>query len=269
MAFVVTAVAAEVVTVASIATAVAELGMTLSVVGAVTGSKDLMKVGGYLGLAGGVTSLAAGAFSAAEGAAAEGLAGEGLGGAGGAMGQAGDYGMQAASQSGMDGVASLAADDTASVLSDVAGSANAPAAFNDTRFDSLGSGPDMPGASAPSSPASPSNASDIGAPSTQTPYSDARNSGAGSGYGNSPGGSTFADIANWYNKQPDAVKAAIIKGGASAVGGLFQGWTEEQKLALERNKFALKQQEATNLSAQPTINFQSRPTGIINAARGA
>jgi hypothetical protein len=62
-------------------TAVAETGMALSVVGAVTGNKNLMKIGGEMGLVGGLGSLAAGAFSAAGGAAAEGV-GEAVGNAG-------------------------------------------------------------------------------------------------------------------------------------------------------------------------------------------
>ena len=61
MAIVVSAVAAALVegaTLAIIATAVSEVGIAMSVVGAVTGSKELMKIGGVLGLAGGIGSLA-------------------------------------------------------------------------------------------------------------------------------------------------------------------------------------------------------------------
>lgn len=73
MAFVVTAVAAaiEVTTVATVLTAVSAVGMAMTVVGAVTGNKDLMKVGGVIGLAGGVGSLVNGAI---DGAAAAGAA---------------------------------------------------------------------------------------------------------------------------------------------------------------------------------------------------
>lgn len=67
---------------ASVATtlaAVAEVGMAVSVVGAVTGSKDMMKVGGMMSLVGGVGSLVTGAISgaAAGGAAASAAEGEG------------------------------------------------------------------------------------------------------------------------------------------------------------------------------------------------
>ncbi len=63
MAWVVTAVVAAfevTATAAVIFTAVSEVGMALTVVGAVTGSKDLMKIGGVLGLAGGIGGMAAG-----------------------------------------------------------------------------------------------------------------------------------------------------------------------------------------------------------------
>jgi hypothetical protein len=75
MAFVVTAVAAafEVgATAATILTAVSEVGIACTVVGAVTGSKDLIKVGSVLGIAGGVGSLVnAGIDGLANAAASE------------------------------------------------------------------------------------------------------------------------------------------------------------------------------------------------------
>jgi hypothetical protein len=51
--------------IATIATAVAEVGTAMSVVGAVTGNSTLTKIGGVMGLAGGTTALASGAFGAA------------------------------------------------------------------------------------------------------------------------------------------------------------------------------------------------------------
>lgn len=53
------------------ATAAAETGLALTVIGAATGSKDLMKAGSVLGLAGGATGLAAGAGMFGEAVAAE------------------------------------------------------------------------------------------------------------------------------------------------------------------------------------------------------
>lgn len=50
--------------------AVAQAGTILSIVGAVTGNKDMMKVGGTMGLIGGIGGLATGAFTGAAGQAA-------------------------------------------------------------------------------------------------------------------------------------------------------------------------------------------------------
>lgn len=65
------AVLAGTATTATVIAAVGEVGLALSVVGAVTGNKSLLKVGGVLGLASGIGSIANASFGAAtEGAAA-------------------------------------------------------------------------------------------------------------------------------------------------------------------------------------------------------
>lgn len=58
------------VTAATVLTAVAEVGAAMSIVGAVTGNKDLIKIGGTMALVGGVGSMAAGAMSGAAADAA-------------------------------------------------------------------------------------------------------------------------------------------------------------------------------------------------------
>ena len=64
------------VTATTVMLAIAEVGMALTVVGAVTGDKEMMKVGGTLGLIGGVGGAVAGAASGVAGeVAAEGAAG--------------------------------------------------------------------------------------------------------------------------------------------------------------------------------------------------
>lgn len=65
------------VTATAVLGAVTTIGLEMSLVGAVTGSKGLMKLGGVMSLVGGVGGMINGAIgSAATGAAAEGLAGE-------------------------------------------------------------------------------------------------------------------------------------------------------------------------------------------------
>lgn len=77
MAIIVTAIvgyAAGTVAAAEVFTAVAELGTAMSVVGVVTGNSTLTKVGAVMGVAGGVGSLASGAFTAAGSVAASDVA---------------------------------------------------------------------------------------------------------------------------------------------------------------------------------------------------
>jgi hypothetical protein len=59
----------EAATATLVLTAVAEVGTAMTVVGAVTGNKDLMKIGAVMGLVGGVGGMIAGAGDAAAGAA--------------------------------------------------------------------------------------------------------------------------------------------------------------------------------------------------------
>lgn len=63
-------VAGEAVTAAVVLAAVTEVGMIMTVVGAATGSEDLMKLGGILGIVGGVGGAINGAMSGAAGAGA-------------------------------------------------------------------------------------------------------------------------------------------------------------------------------------------------------
>lgn len=111
MAWVVTAVAAafEVgATAAVIATAVTEVGIATSVVGLVTGNKDLMKIGGFMSMAGGIGGLAAGAI---DGAATAGIS------------TASDLSGNVASGAAADGAMSSAVD------SAVSGAADSASAF--------------------------------------------------------------------------------------------------------------------------------------------
>lgn len=63
--------AAAMATVSAIAAVATVAGVAMTVVGAITGDKDLMKIGAMVGIAGGVTGLATGAFGAGTAAASE------------------------------------------------------------------------------------------------------------------------------------------------------------------------------------------------------
>lgn len=226
--------------IAEIATVVSAVGSGLSVVGAVTGSKDLAKIGGTLALAGGVTSLATSAFGAGAATAAGEVAssaagiGEGLGGSGGAYGAASDFGANTGlgytGEATTTGLSSAA--NKASGLINQVGSIDAPAPQNQQPQDLL--------------PVSQSTGG-------VKPPSDISSNG----------------FLTWFKSLDPRTQSTILQSGAGAVGGLFDGWTQEQKLALDRERMALDREKYNkgllNASAQPVINFA--PTGLINAPR--
>ncbi|MFZ6723336.1 hypothetical protein [Undibacterium sp. Ji49W] len=106
MAWVVTAVVAafEVTTVATVLTAISAVGMATTVVGAVTGNKNLMKIGGEISMVGGIGSLV--------------NAGIGALGAAGADVAAGQIATDVASQTAGDAVADAAGDAVSNVATD-------------------------------------------------------------------------------------------------------------------------------------------------------
>lgn len=273
MAFVVTAVATavELGTFAAIATAVSEVGIAMSVVGTVTGNKELTKWGGYLGIAGGVGSLAAGVGTAAGPASESGaldLAGQDIS----STAYSGADPMPNFSNSATNSVAN----DASSFSSDAVNAgqgiadqnmlssasmpsgneilpnvANAPDSGGATNYQDYANGPRTPGA-----PPNPQQAVDS---------ASQMNLSAGGGI-QAPGDTSSNGIAQWFKNLDQRTQSTVLQAGAGLAGGLFQGWSAEQKLALEREKFNLDQQKystaMTNASAQPTIKFA--PTGIIN-----
>lgn len=134
MAFAVTAVvsAIEIGTVAAALTAIAEVGTLMTVVGVVTKSKELTKVGGALALVGGIGSLANAGLTSLTGAAAEGAAGAAAGGA---------------AEAAEAGWADLAND----AVTGINANGIAPMAFDGASAAASGSAATMPGLSAANS----------------------------------------------------------------------------------------------------------------------
>ena len=87
----------------------------------------------------------------------------------------------------------------------------------------------------------------------------------------------FEDSKAWFkNLTPDAqsrVGTALMQAGGQAVGGIFQGWTAEQKLALEQQGQDLLRQKFNvanaNANYVPTVAFKPvMPKGLIAGAQG-
>lgn len=303
MAFVVTAVATaiEVGTIAAVATAVTQVGIAMSVVGVVTKSKELTRIGGVLSIAGGVTSLAnaAGLFGEAAAAGSAGAAATK-----GATEFAGDNILDAASQATADQYAAGAADVANNITADsfVGGASSAAdqaigaGAGIGSTSEALKTGYDLTGgASAAGNAAGPTTAAGATGFTPPTPVATgAMEATAQPGLVNQatsmqvgadvaplpaaqataaiPKPGLFDDPKAWFKSltpdQQSRVSTALLQTGGQAVGGLFQGWSAEQKLALEKEAMDLQKQRyeagVKTANAMPVIAF--KPVGLVSGA---
>lgn len=295
MAFLVAAVAAigaavgTAATVAAVAVVVSEVGVALTVIGAVTGDKDLMKLGGVLGLAGGVGGLAAGAFGAAGGVAAEGAAvAGGASAADAATAAATDAGTAAVQQdatgaladsatSGLEGgvIASpvpdpgIAASPTNS-LSDPTSSLAQQSANPAT--NSIIATPTATPASdslTVQTPDAPSGIQTLaGAPDTATPYSNPTDMRLANGTQTAPTDSTdqfFTQFQNFFKNNKTLVDAGgKVIGGA--LNGINQSSIQAQQNFLAQQKIDIEKARTGLVSfGNTTANWS--PRGIISGAR--
>jgi hypothetical protein len=224
----------------------------LTVVGALTKSKELSQIGAGLGLGGGIASLFSGASGAVAGAS------EAVTGGIGAVPEAG-FDAWAAGQGAAESAVGLAefggvapSFETAGLAqaasAGLIGSAPAPITAQPPSFDAIG-------ASAPAQPSAPS------VTPSQPPVSTV------SGAVSPPPDTTSFGIKNWWSGLTDAQKNSMLQVGGKAAEGLFAGWSAEQKNALERERFNLEQQkfatQNANANAQPVIAY--KPVGLLGA----
>lgn len=288
MAFVVTAITAEVVSVLAVATAVAELGMVMSVAGAVTGNKTLAKYGGYLSLAGGVVALGASAFSAISGAAA---AGESVASAAAGEAAVGAVGEEVAKSYAVDLGINGADDIVTSAFKSAGESAATAGELSMLDPSGLGAQSAASGVNSASNLATSSNinsASNIAAaPSVASPINEAASkaattaSTAGESYSASYSGKPLYGangttnlasglgsgsgasgnwLKSWWNGLDSSTKNAALSMTGKVAEGIFAGWSQEQRNEFEKEKWNLMQ---SNANAQPVMTFK-RP-GLINS----
>lgn len=248
------------------ASTVAMVGLATSVVGKVTKSKELMKLGAGLSLGAGVASVASSVFGgSATLGAAEGAGGAGTG-AGGAVEAAPGISESAGSLEGTAGsiesAANVGGGSTAegltSGLGESAEAGSGGLLSPSTAGQSVGA-PAMPG-------------SEAGA-TAQGALNTAINSGAGALA--PPTGTDSFSISKWWSGMSDATKNRLLQMGGQAAGGLFEGWTQEQKLAFEREKANLARDQYNtsmkNASAQPKVAFKPVSPitgGLLTPQRG-
>lgn len=276
MAVVVTAVATaiEVGTLAAALTAVATVGTAMTVVGVVTHSKELTKIGGIMALVGGVGGLVNGALTAGVGAAAGATEGAAASAAGAAEGaEAGWAGIANDAVAGVNatGVAPVAFDGAAAAASGAASTAPGLAATN-----SLDAFLATPASSASGVSGLVPDASGSIATDTSSPFTN--------DYGLPSGGATdkvlgvngpmgITDVASpadggmmaqmksklgaaWDGLGPTG-KAEMLKSVLAMPGGIQNQSNIEAGLAIQQQKA----NQSSYGSAVPTF-------GIINKAKG-
>jgi hypothetical protein len=267
--------------------AATEIGTAMTVIGAVTGNKDLMKIGGAIAMVGGVGGLINGAVSGAAGAAAEGATAGGTAesiDAAASMADAAFGGAAAGEAAQQAGISQMeaAAGQAGNVGADLATNVAAPAVqapIQATAPTATGSG--IVG-SAVEAPAPTLQAPEVGAPmgpaGAQAPITpadydvggrfgpDNLDVGGGLNPGSAPQDSTsfFNNFSTWANKNK-----TLLSSGMQLAGGALKGANDgrmwDQKMQLERDRLAQTSHGSEVGIFAPRVNATP---GIINGARG-
>ena len=256
-------VAAETVTATMVLAAAAQIGTAMTIVGAVTGSKDLMKLGGTMALVGGIGGMAAGAMSgAAADAAATTVLDE-------AASQAGADALSASLDQGANAMATGVTDSaTAQVGSDAlaqqldqqamgqvaSNTASAPVTANQMPMDN-------------SAVATAADAGIVNPMSNagSTPYdtAGANNPSAWNGdatqrVANDYLGNQKVNSDNWFasmfkNAKPDT----LLNLGGNVLGGVAKGYEADRNYQLGKDKLGLIQQQMAWGNSTPKYNFKA------------
>ena len=254
------------VTAATVLTAVAQVGTAMSIVGAVTGNKDLTKIGGTMALVGGVGSMAAGAMSgAAADAAATTVLDE-------AASQVGADALTASLDQGANAMATGVTDSaTAQVGSDAlaqqldqqamgqvaSNTASAPVAANQMPMDNSAvataadAGIVNPMSNGVSNPYDNSTAAAWSDPSAGK---DTLASVGAKGYPGSQKVNSDNLVASMFkNAKPDT----LLNLGGNVLGGVAKGYEADRNYQLGKDKLGLIQQQMAWGNSTPKYNFKA------------
>lgn len=269
--------------------AVAEVGTAMTVVGALTGSKDLMKIGGAMALVGGVGGMINGAMGGAAAAGADGAAGT----VANEAASAGDYvnaadamsdAATAGSQSsGIIGSATAPPGVGADLASNTA--AQAPGQQMAQEMATTGpvqsvaptgnaaqgitqQAPEVQGAVAPSGPAgaqAPTTPFDRNGSDVMSDTFDATGSKGAGGFGGAgapvDSGSFFNKFSDWATKNKTLFSSGLQLAGG-ALNGMNQRQMWDQKMALEQQRLG-----QTSYGSQVGVWAPTATPGIIGGAR--
>jgi hypothetical protein len=236
------------------------VGMAATVVGKLTKSKELAQIGAGLSLGTSIAGLAGGLFGTADtgkaiidGAEAA-ATGAGASGAAGAADAAGVMEGATAQADSWVQAASASVAPTQGLSAATSGLLNStPQSF----------------ASVPSYSSFSTDVVQMGQAAEQASLATDVASALKAAPVASPGGTDPGTLASWWSKLPETTKNTILQTGGNMASKLFEGWSQEEIMAFQREKFNLEQmkynQSVANANAQPTI---ARPNGLLNATRG-
>lgn len=265
--------------VATIAAGVAAAGTVLTVVGKVTKSPQLMKIGKVMSIAGGITALGAGLISSVAsagtsaasagasnvvpGAAADGLA---AGAADAATGAATDAMVNQGVDSAVGSVAQAFPVDGGSALSGLGDAAGSAASSSpNLALSSVPQASMAPVSGQAGMSLAPVEAGSSAIGNIQTASAAVAPSAA-------PG--MLQRAGDWWAKLSPVEKAKItdnvMQMGGKAVGGMFEGWSADKRLEIEEEIRRENQKRydtgQKNANFVPVIGFQPRLSGgLINS----
>ena len=260
-------VAAETVTATMVLAAAAQIGTAMTIVGAVTGSKDLMKLGGTMALVGGIGGMAAGAMSgAAADAAATTVLDE-------AASQAGADALSASLDQGANAMATGVTDSaTAQVGSDALAQQLDQQAMGQVGSTATAAGnTGIPtGGQMAMDNSAVATAADAGVATpmgvdVSTPYSTsgANNPSAWNGdatqrVANDYLGNQKVNSDNWFasmfkNAKPDT----LLNLGGNVLGGVAKGYEADRNYQLGKDRVGLIQQQMNWGNSTPKYNFKA------------
>jgi hypothetical protein len=284
----------------------ATIATVTSVVGAITGSKALMSLGAGMGL-GAIGANLAGLGEAATESSVATTATDAAQNAGttaadsatNAAGAAGDSGAVTGAvadpaagitQTPLDGSAAVnaGASPAAAETAEPIGDGGASAATSSAPAADTGATQATPDVSAPSSPDAPAGPSAPSSPADQiqnpgdfTRYDRANYPVNNGGFQSSGGffGDTIGKVSSWMDKNK-TLASGLMNLGGGALQGASKMYEADRQYDINQSLLQLKQQQAANAKAQPTIGVTVNPnanvlnnpqqtySGIIAGARG-
>lgn len=247
-------------TASAVLSAVSQAGAVMAIVGAVTGNQDLLKIGGAMGVVGGIGGYAVDAYngSPATGAqAAPALSG----------GTGGDTQPTDLSNTGVDQAASAAQGTMDTATTGAMPGLNTQPMNNPSAFTATGGQPATNNPSAFTAAGAPAPAADQGTTPAATGVQDvSAPSVAGvntpAGVAGAAIGAQKADAATFWSGLTNTLKSAkpetLLTLGGQILSGAAQGYNASQANQLNKDRLGILQQQMSNGKSTASYNYTNK-----------